>query len=138
MRCTRRGDHEAVAHGFGIPLDLDGSFDRLVRAFVAGLRKGGSWIPSRCRLGALCQGRREDQARHLLRLVQLREVPRGGTEPARVLLSFSPAGMDRFFKEAAEGRRPLQAALADLEVREKLAAFTDKYGYEFAELSPER
>ena len=39
-----------VAHGFGIPLDLDGSFDRLLRAFVAGLRKGGSWIPSRGRL----------------------------------------------------------------------------------------
>jgi hypothetical protein len=29
-----------VARGFGIPLDLDESFDRLLRAFVAGLRKG--------------------------------------------------------------------------------------------------
>lgn len=29
-----------VAGGFGIPLDLDESFDRLLRAFVAGLRKG--------------------------------------------------------------------------------------------------
>jgi AcrR family transcriptional regulator len=28
-----------VAGGFGIPLDLDESFDRLLRAFVAGLRK---------------------------------------------------------------------------------------------------
>jgi quercetin dioxygenase-like cupin family protein len=73
-------------------------------------------------------------------------VPRGavhqpsnpGTEPARVLLIFSPAGMDRFFEEAAEGRIPLQVAPADPEVREKLAAFTDKYGYEFAELPPER
>ena len=44
-------------------------------------------------------------------------VPRGvvhqpsnpGTEPTRVLLIFSPAGMDRFFEEAAEGRIPLQA-----------------------------
>jgi quercetin dioxygenase-like cupin family protein len=73
-------------------------------------------------------------------------VPRGavhqpsnpGTEPARVLLIFSPAGMDRFFEEAAEDRIPLQVAPADPEVREKLAAFTDKYGYEFAELPPER
>jgi hypothetical protein len=32
----------SVAHGFGIHLDLDESFDRLLRAFVAGLRKGGS------------------------------------------------------------------------------------------------
>jgi hypothetical protein len=54
------------------------------------------------------------------------------------LLIFSPAGMDRFFEEAAEGRLPLQAAPADPEVREKLAAFTEKYGYEFAELPPER
>ena len=61
-----------------------------------------------------------------------------GTEPARVLLIFSPAGMDRFFEEAAEGRMPLQAKPADPEVREKLAAFTEKYGYEFAELPPER
>jgi quercetin dioxygenase-like cupin family protein len=73
-------------------------------------------------------------------------VPRGavhqpsnpGTEPARVLLIFSPAGMDRFFEEVAEDRIPLQVAPADPEVREKLAAFTDKYGYEFAELPPER
>ena len=49
-----------------------------------------------------------------------------------------PAGMDSFFEEAAEGRMPLQAKPADPEVREKLAAFTEKYGYEFAELPPER
>src|SRR3712207_2557658 len=49
-------------------------------------------------------------------------VPRGevhqpsnpGTEPTRVLLIFSPAGMDRFFEEAAEGRMPLQAEPTDL------------------------
>jgi hypothetical protein len=38
----------------------------------------------------------------------------------------------------ALGRIPLQVAPADPEVREKLAAFTEKYGYEFAELAPER
>lgn len=71
-------------------------------------------------------------------------VPRGvvhqpsnpGTEPTRVLLIFSPAGMDHFFEEAAEGRIPLQAAPTDPAVQEKLAAFTKKYGYEFAELPP--
>ena len=60
-----------------------------------------------------------------------------GTEPTRVLLIFSPAGMDRFFEEAAEGRMPLQAAPTDPEVQEKLTAFSEKYGYEFAELPPE-
>ena len=69
-------------------------------------------------------------------------IPRGvvhqpsnpGTEPTRVLLIFSPAGMDHFFEEAAEGRIPLQALPTDPEVKERLAAFTRKYGYEFAEL----
>ena len=68
-------------------------------------------------------------------------VPRGvvhqpsnpGTRPTRVLLMFSPAGMEHFFEEAAERRMPLQAAPTDPEVLEKLAAFTEKYGYEFAE-----
>lgn len=60
-----------------------------------------------------------------------------GTEPTRVLLIFSPSGMDRFFEEAAEGRIPLQAEPTDPEVLEKLAAFTERYGYEFAELPPE-
>ncbi|HET7271549.1 MAG TPA: cupin domain-containing protein [Rubrobacter sp.] len=68
-------------------------------------------------------------------------IPRGvvhqpsnpGTEPTRVLLIFSPAGMDRFFEEAAEGRMPLQAVPTDPEVKERLEAFTTKYGYEFAE-----
>jgi quercetin dioxygenase-like cupin family protein len=71
-------------------------------------------------------------------------VPRGvvhqpsnpGTEPTRVLLIFSPAGMDRFFEEAAEERMPLQAAPTDPGVLEKLTAFTRKYGYEFAEFPP--
>ena len=69
-------------------------------------------------------------------------IPRGvvhqpsnpGTEPTRVLLIFSPAGMDRFFEEAAEGRVPLQAVPNDPATQERLTAFTRKYGYEFAEL----
>src|SRR5215208_4930908 len=69
-------------------------------------------------------------------------IPRGvvhqpsnpGTEPTRVLLIFSPAGMDHFFEEAAEGRIPLQAGPTDPEIQEKVKAFTSKYGYEFAEL----
>jgi quercetin dioxygenase-like cupin family protein len=71
-------------------------------------------------------------------------VPRGvvhqpsnpGSEPTRVLLIFSPAGMDHFFEEAAEGCMPLQAAPTDPVVLEKLEAFTEKYGYEFAEFPP--
>src|SRR4028118_2360838 len=72
-------------------------------------------------------------------------VPRGvvhqpsnpGTEPTRVLLIFSPGGMDRFFEEAAEGRMPLAAVPSDPVVLEKLETFTEKYGYEFAELPAE-
>ncbi len=73
-------------------------------------------------------------------------VPRGvahqpsnpGTEPTRVLLVFSPGGMDRFFEEAAEGRVPLAGPPpTDPEVLGRLGAFTEKYGYEFAELPPE-
>ncbi len=72
-------------------------------------------------------------------------IPRGvvhqpsnpGDQPTRVLLIFSPGGMDRFFEEAAEGRMPLQMVPNDPEVRERLRAFTSKYGYEFAELPPE-
>ena len=68
-------------------------------------------------------------------------IPRGvvhqpsnpGTEPTRVLLIFSPAGMEHFFEEAAEGRIPLQAVPADPEILERRAAFTAKYGYEFAD-----
>jgi quercetin dioxygenase-like cupin family protein len=60
-----------------------------------------------------------------------------GPQPTRVLLIFSPAGMDHFFEEAAEGRMPLQAVPTDPAVVEKLEAFTEKYGYEFAEFAPE-
>lgn len=59
-------------------------------------------------------------------------------QPTRVLLTFSPAGMDRFFEEAAEGHMPLQAVPDDPVVLERLEAFTEKYGYEFAELPRER
>src|SRR5215207_6588085 len=57
-------------------------------------------------------------------------------EPTRVLLIFSPAGMEHFFEEAAAGRIPLQTAPTDPAVVEKLTAFTEKYGYEFAEFPP--
>jgi quercetin dioxygenase-like cupin family protein len=68
-------------------------------------------------------------------------IPRGivhqpsnpGPEPVRVLLIFSPAGMDRFFVEAAERRLPLQAAPTDPAVAAALAEFTARYGFEFAE-----
>jgi quercetin dioxygenase-like cupin family protein len=68
-------------------------------------------------------------------------VPRGqvhrpsnpGTQPARVLLIFSPAGMDTFFTEAAERRLPLQAPPHDPLVAAELKEFTEKYGYEFAD-----
>jgi len=71
-------------------------------------------------------------------------IPRGvvhqpsnpGAEPTRVLLIFSPAGMDRFFEEAAEGRIPLQAVSEDPAVLGRLDAFTRKYDYEFAEFPP--
>jgi len=69
-------------------------------------------------------------------------IPRGivhqpsnpGTEPTRVLLIFSPSGMEHFFEEAAEGRIPLQAVPADPDVLEKRDAFAKRYGYEFADL----
>jgi len=71
-------------------------------------------------------------------------VPRGvihqpsnpGAQPTRFLLIFSPAGMDHFFEEAAEGRMPLQAAPTDPAVVKELGAFTEKYGCEFAEFPP--
>ena len=56
-----------------------------------------------------------------------------GTEPVRVLLIFSPSGMEHFFEEAAEGRIPLQAVPADPDVLEKRDVFAEKYGYEFVE-----
>ena len=60
-----------------------------------------------------------------------------GTQQTRVLLTFSPSGMDHFFEEAAERRIPRQAEPTDPAVLEKLEAFTRKYGYEFAEFPPE-
>lgn len=54
--------------------------------------------------------------------------------PVRVLLLFSPGGMDRFFLEAAEQRMPLQAVPTDAGVQARLTAFTARYGYEFADL----
>ena len=68
-------------------------------------------------------------------------VPRGvvhqpsnpGTQSTRVLLIFSPAGMDGFFTEAAERRIPLQA-IPNVPVAQALPAdFAQKYGFEFAE-----
>jgi quercetin dioxygenase-like cupin family protein len=68
-------------------------------------------------------------------------VPRGvvhqplnpGTQPTRFLLIFSPAGMDHFFEEAAEGHMPLQAAPTDTAILEELETFTARYGLRFAE-----
>jgi mannose-6-phosphate isomerase-like protein (cupin superfamily) len=68
-------------------------------------------------------------------------VPRGvvhqpsnpGAQPARVLLIFSPAGMDGFFREAAERRIPLQV-MPNLPVIPPVPAdFAQKYGFELAE-----
>jgi mannose-6-phosphate isomerase-like protein (cupin superfamily) len=67
-------------------------------------------------------------------------IPRGvvhqpsnpGTEPTRVLLIFSPSGMEHFFEEAAEQRILLQAVTTDPDVLERRDAFAAKYGYEFA------
>jgi quercetin dioxygenase-like cupin family protein len=56
------------------------------------------------------------------------------TGPTRVLLIFSPSGMEHFFEEAAEGRIPLQAVPEDPDVLAKRDAFAAKYGYEFADL----
>lgn len=72
-------------------------------------------------------------------------VPRGvvhqpsnpGAQPTRVLLIFSPVGMDHFFEEAAEERMPLAAVPEDPAILEKLRDFTERYDYEFAELPPE-
>ena len=68
-------------------------------------------------------------------------VPRGivhqpsnpGAQPTRFLLIFSPAGMDHFFEEAAEGHIPPQAAPTDTAILEELEAFTERYGLRFAE-----
>jgi uncharacterized RmlC-like cupin family protein len=72
-------------------------------------------------------------------------VPRGvvhqpsnpGAQPTRVLLLFSPGGMERFFLDAAEQRIPLQAVSTDPTVLAALAEFSRKYSFEFAEFPPE-
>ncbi len=72
-------------------------------------------------------------------------VPRGvvhqpsnpGTQPTKVLIIFSPEGMDSFFEEAAEERMPLAAVPEDPTILERLRDFTERYDYEFAELPPE-
>jgi quercetin dioxygenase-like cupin family protein len=69
-------------------------------------------------------------------------IPRGivhqpsnrSPQPTRVLLIFSPAGMEHFFVEAAQRRIPLQGVSADLAVLEALADFSQKYSFELAEL----
>ena len=63
----------------------------------------------------------------------VRQPSNRGTEPTRVLLIFSPAGMEHFLEKAADGRIPLQTVPTELDVLERGAAFTEKCGYEFAE-----
>ena len=60
-----------------------------------------------------------------------------GTQPTKVLIIFSPEGMDSFFEEAAEERMPLAAVPEDPTILERLRDFTERYDYEFAELPPE-
>ena len=68
-------------------------------------------------------------------------VPRGvvhqpsnpGAQPARVLLIFSPAGMDGFFLEAAERRIPLQLMPNAPAIPPVPDDFAQKYGFELAE-----
>lgn len=72
-------------------------------------------------------------------------VPRGvvhqpanpGAQLTRVLLIFSPAGMERFFLDAAERRIPLQGTTTDSAILEALADFSKKYSFEFAEFPVE-
>lgn len=72
-------------------------------------------------------------------------VPRGvvhqpsnpGAAPTRVLLIFSPSGMDRFFEEAAERRIPLQRPTDDPAILAALGDFSQKYGFEFADFPPD-
>jgi mannose-6-phosphate isomerase-like protein (cupin superfamily) len=71
-------------------------------------------------------------------------VPRGavhqpsnpGAQPTRVLLIFSPAGMDHFFEEAAARRIPLQGTTTDPVILEAMADFCQKYSFEFADFPP--
>ena len=68
-------------------------------------------------------------------------VPRGvvhqpsnpAPHPTRVLLIFSPAGMDGFFVEAAERRIPLQVMPNAPAIQAVPDDFAQKYGFELAE-----
>lgn len=55
-------------------------------------------------------------------------------DETHVLLIFSPGGMDQFFVEAAQGRYPLQSTPNEPGEQARLRAFTERYGYEFADL----
>jgi quercetin dioxygenase-like cupin family protein len=59
------------------------------------------------------------------------------SQPTRVLLIFSPGGMDSFFADAAAGRMPLQAPSTDPAILEAFEKFAAKYDFAFAELPVE-
>jgi mannose-6-phosphate isomerase-like protein (cupin superfamily) len=69
-------------------------------------------------------------------------IPRGvahrpanrSAQPTRVLLIFSPGGMDGFFADAAAERLPLQGGAVSPEQQAAMAAFCEKYSFEFADL----
>lgn len=72
-------------------------------------------------------------------------IPRGvvhqpanpSPRPTRVLLIFSPAGMERFFADAAAQRLPLQTGVVEPTSAAAMAAFCDTYGFAFATFPPE-
>jgi mannose-6-phosphate isomerase-like protein (cupin superfamily) len=59
------------------------------------------------------------------------------SQPTRVLLIFSPGGMDSFFADAAAERMPLQAPSTDLAILESYETFAAKYDFAFAEFPVE-
>ena len=69
-------------------------------------------------------------------------IPRGvphrpsnpSAHPTRVLLIFSPGGMDHFFDDAAAQRLPIQTVSNDPEKLAAMEAFSEKYGFAFADL----
>ena len=58
-------------------------------------------------------------------------------QPTRVLLIFSPGGMDSFFADAAAGRMPLQAPTDDPAILSAFETFAAKYDFAFAEFPAE-
>lgn len=56
-----------------------------------------------------------------------------GSQPTKVLILFAPGGMAEFFIEAAERRIPLQAVTTDPDTLARLADFSVKYDFAFAE-----